>query len=130
MAALVEAVGWLRVPLDTVDILSIGTTSAPYAGGNTLNAGFTGWLWKGRIAELLMDSQAHGTAELANSLVGRARILRVDQTLVPGAVSLDNVNQIAALKDYGTRLAARPEMLADVKERFLNGAPVEPWIRC
>jgi patatin-like phospholipase/acyl hydrolase len=130
MAALVEAAGWLRVPLNAIEILSIGTTSAPYAGGKTLNSGFTGWLWKGRIAELLMDSQAQGTAELANSLIGRARILRIDQTLVPGEASLDNVNQIPALKDYGTRVAERPDTLADVKERFLNGVPVEPWIRC
>jgi hypothetical protein len=116
--------------LNNIEILSIGTTSAPYAGGNTLNSGFTGWLWKGRIAELLMDSQAQGTAELANSLIGRARILRIDQTLVPGEVSLDNVNQIPALKDYGTKVAQRPDTLADVKERFLNGVPVEPWTRC
>ncbi|MET3973173.1 CBASS cGAMP-activated phospholipase [Bradyrhizobium sp. S3.9.1] len=129
MAALVEAVGWLRVPLNDVDILSIGTTSSPYAGGHTLNSGYGGWLWKGRIAELLMDSQAEGTAELANSLVGRARILRVDQVLVPGEVSLDNVNQIDALKDYGTQVAQRPDTLADVKERFLNGVPVEEWPR-
>ena len=108
---------------------SIGTTSAPYAGRSTLNAGYAGWLWKGRIAELLMHAQAQGVLELANDLAGRPRLLRVDQSLVPGEVSLDNVNRIADLRDYGKEVAARPDTLADVKERFLNGIPVEPWTR-
>jgi uncharacterized protein len=129
MAALVEALARLRVPLNHVDILSIGTTSAPYAGRSTLNAGYAGWLWKGRIAELLMHAQAQGVLELANDLAGRPRLLRVDQSLVPGEVSLDNVNRIADLRDYGKEVAARPDTLADVKARFLNGIPVEPWTR-
>jgi hypothetical protein len=129
MAALVEAVGWLRVPLNNIDILSIGTTSEPYAGGKTLNAGYTGWLWKGRIVELLMDAQARGVAELASSLVGRARICRVDQSLVPGAVSLDNVNRIPDLKDYGAKVAGEPDTLDNVTKRFLNGVSVQSWPR-
>ena len=129
MAALVEALARLRVPLNRIDILSIGTTSAPYAGRSTLNAGFAGWLWKGRIAELLMNAQAQGVLELSNDLAGHARMLRVDQSLVPGEVSLDNVNRIADLKDYGKQVAARPDTVADVKARFLNGVPVEDWTR-
>ena len=129
MAALVEALSRLRVPLNRVDILSVGTTSTPYAGGETLNSGYAGWLWKGRIAELLMLAQARGTLELANSLAGRPRLLRVDQTLVPGEVSLDDVDRIDALKDYGREAAGHPDTLADVKARFLNGVRVEPWTR-
>ena len=130
MAALVEALAWLRVPLNHVDILSVGTTSAPYAGRQTVNAGVAGWLWKGRIAELLMHAQAQGILELTHDLAGRARMLRVDETLVPGEVSLDNVNRIADLKDYGREAAIRPDTLADVKARFLNGVKVEPWKGC
>jgi uncharacterized protein len=129
MAAMVEALSRLRVPLNHVDILSVGTTSAPYSGRETLNAGYAGWLWKGRIAELLMLAQARGTLELANSLAGRPRLLRVDQTLVPGEVSLDNVNRIVDLRDYGREAAGHPDMLADVKARFLNGVRVEQWTR-
>jgi predicted acylesterase/phospholipase RssA len=129
MAALVEALSRLRVPLNHVDILSVGTTSAPYAGRKTLESGLAGWLWRGRIAELLMRAQAQGTLELASNLAGRPRLLRVDQSLVPGEVSLDNVNRIADLKDYGRQAAGHPDMLADVKARFLNGVRVEPWVR-
>jgi patatin-like phospholipase/acyl hydrolase len=129
MAALVEAVSRLRVPLNRVDILSIGTTSSPYSGGKTLDAGYAGWLKGGRIVDLLMHAQADGTIALANSLAGRPRMLRVDQMLIPNEVSLDNVNRIDDLNDYGRRVAGEPEMLADIKARFLNGISVEPWTK-
>lgn len=129
MAALVETLSRLRVPLNHIDVLSVGTTSAPYSGRETLNAGYAGWLSKGRIIELLMQAQAKGTLELASNLAGRARLLRIDQTLVPGEVSLDNVNRIPDLKDYGTEAASHPDVLADVKARFLNGIRAEPWSR-
>jgi hypothetical protein len=76
-----------------------------------------------------MHAQAQGTSELANSLAGRVRLLRVDQTVVPGEVSLDNVDRIGDLKDYGARAAGQPDTLAQVKARFLNGITPEPWKR-
>ena len=129
MVAMVEATAWLRVPVDRVDILSVGTTSAPYSGRGTLIAGLSGWLWKGRILDLLMHAQAQGVATLAGSLAGGARLLRVDQTLLPGEASLDSVNRIRDLKDYGTQVASQPDTLAQVARRFLNGVAAEAWTR-
>ena len=129
MAALVEAVARLRVPVNHIDILSIGTTSEPYSGRETLTSGLAGWARKTRIISLLMYAQAQGTSELANSLAGRARLLRVDQTLVPGAVSIDNVNRIPDLRDYGLEAAGHADTLSQVRERFVNGIPVEAWTR-
>jgi hypothetical protein len=63
----------LRVPVNHIDILSIGTTSEPYSGRETLTSGLAGWARKTRIISLLMYAQAQGTSELANSLAGRAR---------------------------------------------------------
>jgi hypothetical protein len=76
-----------------------------------------------------MHAQAQGTFELANGLAGRSRILRVDETLAPGEVSLDNVDRIKDLKDYGKRVAEKTETVADVMARFLNGIHVENWTR-
>jgi patatin-like phospholipase/acyl hydrolase len=129
LAALTEAVSRLHVPLNRVDILSIGTTAAPYSGRKTLEAGFAGWLKGGRIIELLMHAQAQGTIALANSLAGRPRILRVDLTLVPNEVSLDNIERIGNLKDYGRKVAQDEGTVADVMARFLNGIQVEDWRR-
>jgi hypothetical protein len=126
LAAVAEAVARLRVPLNRIDILSVGTTSAPYAGGKP-DAGFIGWLRGGRIVELLMHAQAQGIIELTNGLAGRPRVLRVDQMLVPGRVSLDNVQRIPELKEHGREAATDADTLADVKARFLNGIKVEEW---
>jgi uncharacterized protein len=127
MAALVEAVAHLRVPLNHVDILSVGTTAEPYSGGRTLDSGIVGWAWKGRIISLLMQGQEQGTSTLSTSLAGPARLLRVDQMLVPGQVSLANVGEIPALRDYGRELASHPGTLAQVRARFLNGIRADRW---
>ncbi|WP_374368569.1 CBASS cGAMP-activated phospholipase [Dongia sp.] len=128
LAAVVEAVSFLHVPLNRVDVLSIGTTSQPYAG-QALNAGITGWLGGVRIIQLLMHAQAQGTLMLASRLTGIPRMLRVDEMLVPGRVSLDGIHRIGELKGYGYSVAEEPETLAAVKARFLNGIHVGPWPR-
>jgi len=126
LAAVAEAVSRLNVPLNRIDILSVGTTSEPYAGG-ALNAGFMGWLRGGRIINLLMHAQDQGIIRLAHALAGRPRMLRVDQMLVPGQVSLDNVDRIPDLGDYGKRAGEDTDTIADVKARFLNGIQAEAW---
>jgi patatin-like phospholipase/acyl hydrolase len=126
LAALSEAVARLHVPLDHIDILSVGTTSEPYTGGQA-NEGFIGWLKGKRIINLLMHAQEQGTVALANELAGRARVLRINQTLAPGQVSLADVSGIPTLRDDGLRAGADRATLADVKARFLNGIKVAPW---
>jgi hypothetical protein len=56
-------------------------------------------------------------------------VLRVDQMLVPGTVSLDNVERIPDLKDFGMRTAAHDDTFTDVKARLLNGVKVESWTK-
>jgi uncharacterized protein len=129
MAAIVEAAAWLRVPLNRIDILSVGTTSDLYAGGATLNSGLAGWLWKARILGLLMHAQGQGAGALAKALTGGVRLLRLDQSVLPGEVSLDGVDGIPDLIDYGTEAARDPDTLAQVKARFLNGVRALDWER-
>jgi hypothetical protein len=66
---------------------------------------------------------------LANRLAGHARILRVDQMVVPGQVSLDKIERIPDLKDFGRRAAEQAGTLAEVKARFINGIRAERWTR-
>jgi hypothetical protein len=116
----------LHVPLNRVDILSIGTTSEPFSGRSVMKAGAIGWLWGG-IIDLLMHTQAQGTIALAKSLIGRPRMLRIDEELAPGGVSLDNVSRIPELKAYGNDIASDGDLIADVKARFFNGIKVAAW---
>src|SRR5262249_15357171 len=113
LAAVAQAGAGLNVPLKPIAIFSVGTTSGPSVGGG-LNAGFLGWLQGGRIINLLMHAQAQGIIRLANELAGRPRMLRVDQMLVPDQVSLDNVERIPDLMDYGKRAGEDTDTIADV----------------
>jgi patatin-like phospholipase/acyl hydrolase len=126
LAALAEAVGRLQVPLNRVDILSIGTTSEPQRE-NPRNGGFVDWIRGLRIINLLMYAQEQGTITLTKSLATPARVLRIDQTLVPGTVSLDNAAQIPKLKEYGLIAGEHSDTFADVRARFLNGIKAADW---
>lgn len=129
MAAIVEATAWLRVPINRIDILSVGATSDLYAGQATLNAGLAGWLWKARILGLLMHVQADGANTLAKPLAGGVRLLRLDQSVLPGDLSLDGIQRIPDLIDYGIQVARNPETQAQVRARFLNGVCAPDWER-
>jgi len=125
LAAMVEAVRWLSVPIDRIEVLSIGTTGSPFTAVDQGRAGVFGWAPK--LVELLMNAQAGGTHQLAYDLAQGARILRIDQTLPRDLVSLDDVRRIGLLADLGVQCANDPDTLARVTERFLNGIETEDW---
>jgi len=127
LAAMVEAVRWLSVPIERIEVLSIGTTRSPFTAADQGRAGLFGWLRRGKIVNLLMNAQADGTKQLASGLAQDTRILRIDQELPPDLVSLDDVRRIELLVDLGAQCASDPETRAQVEERFLNGIEVENW---
>ena len=142
-AALAEVVGKLRVPMDQVEMLSVGTTfsnelqgtpqlaeSVVVKGLNFFQGLFTGQLhegngklgWAANIALLLMKTQAQTADYLCENLLGD-RYLRVDA--VSSAEDLDDVNAISELIGLGDK--SGEASLEDVKERFLNGVKADPW---
>jgi hypothetical protein len=129
MAAIIEAVCFLRRPLERIDVLSVGTTEEPFTARQQTRAGILGWLWKKRILELLMNVQQESSLRLARNLVGEVRFLRVNTVTAPGSYSLDGPREIGELADLGSRAALQTEVLGQVKSRFLNGVSVAPWER-
>ncbi len=129
MAAIIEAVCFLRRPLERIDVLSVGTTEEPFSARQQTRAGILGWLWKRRILELLMNVQQESSLRLARHLVGDARFLRVNAVTAPGSYCLDGPREIDELADLGNRAALAPEILGQVRSRFLNGVSVTPWER-
>jgi hypothetical protein len=130
MAAIIEATSFLRVPLDRLDVLSISTTGEPFNACRLGNSGLVKWTWpitKPPIMDVLMNGGAQGHQLLAETLLGIARHLRVDKTLLRGQVSLDNVRQVDALIDHGKHAARHPATIQQVRSRFLNGVAVTPW---
>ena len=118
--ALSEAVGVIGEPLDRIDLLSVGTTYAPFLQGNPFLQGKLGWAAK--IAGLLMKAQAQAAQHHARQLLG-VRFLRVD--CADQSEGLDDVRAIERLASLGE--ASANETVDEVKERFLNGVPAERW---
>lgn len=91
VVAITEATSMLGVPLSSVRLLNIGTTSALADHPRTLdNAGWARWVR--RAPELIMAAGSRGTQGLATHLLGRDRYARFDATVPRGAYSLDQAN--------------------------------------
>ena len=127
MAAIIEAVCFLRRPLERIDVLSVGTTEEPFTARQQTRSGILGWMWKKRILELLMNVQQESSLRLARHLISDARFLRVNTVTAPGSYSLDGPKEIGELASLGERAALEPEKLGQVKSRFMNGVSVTPW---
>ena len=125
MAAIVEAVCYLNVPLDRIDVLSIGTTDEPFTVKSMAEAG---WLkWGKTLVDLLMNAQLDASVKHAQLLVGEPRFLRVNVTTTPGMYALDGANEIENLIALGNRRASQADILNQVKSRFLNGIEAMDW---
>lgn len=127
MAAIIEAVCFLRIPLERLDILSVGTTEELFTTARHTQGGILRWMWKKKIVDLLMNVQQESSLKLAQHLVGPPRFLRVSAQTPTGSYPFDSPNCIRELADLGQYAALQVEILAQVKSRFLNGIPSTPW---
>lgn len=125
MAAIIEAVCYLDVPLDRIDVLSIGTTEEPFTVKRMSQSGIIGW---GKtLIDLLMNAQMESSIQHAERLVGEPRFLRINTVTNPGMYSLDGSADIQDLVALGNKKASDPTILYQVKSRFLNGVASIPW---
>jgi len=125
MAAIVEAVCYLGVPLDRIDVLSIGTTEEPFTVKSMAQAGWA--RWGKTLIDLLMNAQVDSSVRHAQLLVGEPRFLRVNTMTTPGMYALDGSKEIEDLVALGNRKGSDPELVNQVKSRFLNGISAMDW---
>ncbi len=125
MAGIVEATCYLDVPLDRIDVLSIGTTDEPFTVKMLANAGIVGW--NRTLIDLLMNAQVDAAIRHAQNLVGEPRFLRINETTRPGMYKLDSSDEVESLIALGNKTASNPSILYQVKSRFLNGISVMDW---
>jgi len=91
VVAITEATSVLDVPLSSIRVLNIGTTSALADHPRALdNAGWGRWAL--RAPELIIAAGSNGTQGLATHLLGRERYVRFDATVPRGAFSLDRAS--------------------------------------
>jgi uncharacterized protein len=113
------------VPLDRIDVLSIGTTSEPFTVKTMGYRGLVGW--RRKIVDLMMNAQMDSSINHAEALVGKPRFLRVNAMVPPNTYDLDNSREIESLIALGNQQASNPDVLLQVRSRFMNGVGVMDW---
>lgn len=124
LPALAEAVRHLKVPLNRIDVLSIGTISNEIDFTESLRKGKAGWA--PTSADLFFAAQEHAATAIAESFLGPARHLRVNQQ-TPSEIKLDDTEAIEDLALRGANVGK--DSFIAVRSRFLDGFHVPDWRR-
>lgn len=122
LPALAEAVRYLGIPLDRIDVLSIGTMGNESNFTESLGKGKAGWA--PASADLFFAAQEHAAATMAESFLGSARHLRINQQ-TPSQIKLDDKEAIEDMASRG-KYVGRDTFVA-VRSRFLDGIHVRDW---
>jgi hypothetical protein len=125
----VEAVSFLDVPLDNIDILSIGTTSEPF---NIAKHGKSGIVqWNAGLINLMFNAQVEAARAQAKLLTG-GHLHRIDYIAPTGQFSLDDarLEKIEQLIAIGRKTAVEKEHLDIVRARFLNNEKAQVFAPC
>lgn len=122
LPALAEAVRHLNVPLDRIDVLSIGTMGNEADFTKALGKGKAGWA--PTSADLFFAAQEHAAEAIAESFLGPACHLRVNQQ-TPSEIKLDDTEAIEDMALRGTNVGK--DSFAAVRSRFLDGIHVADW---
>lgn len=122
LAALTEAVGVLGIPLDRIEMLSVGTTGSPsIVGAPKYLTGLLGWAK--RAPDLLMKAQQQATLAQTERLLGTQRFVRVDDAAL--CDGLDDVRAIPMLINKGAETGEK--FFHAVNTRFINGVAAAFW---
>ena len=126
MVGLTEAVAFLGIKTEQIDILSVGTTWSPFSIAEDRRSGVAQWNFG--LISLMFEAQAETANAQAALLAGGYH--RVNATVPAGTFSLDNARPdvIEKLMALGRGEAVKKEHLKIVKERFLNGKKAEVFM--
>lgn len=127
MVGMTEAVAFLNVPLEQIDVLSIGTTSKPFNIAMHANSGIA--QWNAGLVELMFEGQREAALAQA-SLLLNGRLHRINAMSKEGEFALDDARpeKIQRLINLGRGEAVKKENLDVIKTRFLNGTAAVPFI--
>ena len=122
LPALAEAVQYLKIPLDRIDVLSIGTMGNECDFTESLGKGKLGWAPES--ADLFFSAQEHAALTMAESFLGPTRHLRVNQQ-TPSEIKLDDTEAIEDMATRGNKVAI--DSFSAVRSRFLDDIHVPYW---
>jgi uncharacterized protein len=122
LPAIAEAVRHLKVPLQRIDVLSVGTMGNESDFTESLGKGKAGWAPSS--IDLFFAAQEHAASMLADSFLSLARHLRVNQQTFC-EIKLDDKD---AIEDMATRGAnVGQDSFLTVRSRFLDGFYAHDW---
>lgn len=125
VVGLVEATSALGWPVDQIDVLSIGTTSAPFdINRSRRNGGIA--TWNIGLIDLFQQAQMQGMLGLASAMT-KQRLVRVDEVARGNRFALDGSREVMDLKGLGENSAR--QAAEQVASQFLR-TPVEPFVPC
>ena len=132
LLAVTEAVHFLGVPLDSIDLLRVGTLSEPASFVHDAKAGWfkikPGLIeWTPQLVGLMFRGQMEAAWKTADLLTG-GRSVYVDAIVEPGIYSLDAVHQVDRMIVLGRGEAVKRAFWEPVNSRFLNGQPAEKFV--
>lgn len=118
--AVVEAIGVLNWPREEIKVLSIGCTAEAL---NIKKARFLPMgsvYWATKIVNLFMSTQSSSSMGVAELLIGKENIVRVNPCIANGKFGLDVIKEGGSLKGLGDTEARKA--LPDVKLFFQDKA--------
>jgi uncharacterized protein len=124
LPALAESVRHLKIPLDRIDVLSVGTLSSESDFKKALGEGKGGWAL--HSVDLFFAAQEHGALLLADGFLGPTRHLRVNQQ-TPVQIKLDDAEAIDEMAARGNDAAK--DSFFSVRSRFLDGMHAPTWTK-
>src|SRR5262249_49337720 len=86
LTGVIEAVSFLGVTLDQIDVLSIGTTAAPFSIARHKKSGLA--QWNAGLLNLMFEAQVEADIQQARLLVG-GRLHRINHSAPAGQYALD-----------------------------------------
>ncbi len=122
LPAIAEAVRHLGIPLGRIDMLSVGTMGNEADFTESLSKGKAGWA--PTSADLFFAAQEHAASKLADSLLSRARHLRVNQQ-TPTEIKLDDTEALEDMAQRGANVGK--DSFVAVRSRFLDGFHEPDW---
>ena len=91
LVGIAEAISLFQVPLEIVQVFSLGTTSDLDHHHTSLDQGGL-WQWARRAVPIIMRAQSVGAAGLAEHLLSPERLLRHDPAVPPDVLKMDRVD--------------------------------------
>jgi hypothetical protein len=119
MVGVIEAVAFLGIGLEGIEVLSVGTTTTPFNIAEHSDSGIA--QWNAGLLDLFFQGQTESALAQAKLLLN-GRFHRINATVKGGEFSLDDARpeKIRRLINLGRGEAVKKDNIDVVKARFLN----------